>query len=93
MHNVTVLHRQSLLDIAIQETGTVESVMELCLLNDLSITAQLQIGSYLNTEVEATLTHGDVLKYYKSKQLKPATAISYIGGYSALEYVLINYWL
>ena len=35
---VVVLHNQSLLDLALQHTGTIESIFELAMLNNLSIT-------------------------------------------------------
>ena len=44
---VVVLHNQSLLDLALQHTGTIESVFELAMLNNLSITDDVVAGKVL----------------------------------------------
>ena len=41
MKAITILDNQELIDIAMQELGDVERVFELCLLNNLSLTAVL----------------------------------------------------
>ena len=44
---VVVLHNQSLLDLALQHTGTIESIFELAMLNNLSITDDVVAGKVL----------------------------------------------
>ena len=44
---ITVLHNQSLLDLALQHTGTIESIFELAVLNEKSITDDMLAGASL----------------------------------------------
>ena len=70
---ITALHNQSLLDLALQHTGTIESVFELAEANSLNITDDVQAGTplYLGEGVR-----NDILAYYTAKNLQPATAFS-----------------
>lgn len=71
---VTVLHQQSIIDLAIQETGSADTAFEIALANGRSITDDLAVLETLNVpELEKNL---DVKKYYDSRQIKPATALS-----------------
>jgi len=79
--SVKICPKQSLLDIAIQERGTLESTVELALLNDISITDALIPGNNLSTAVEAYDI--EIATFYKRKQLTPATALD------AIDYMLI----
>lgn len=72
---VTVLHNQSLLDLALQHTGTIESVFELAGANALNITNDVVAGKTLILPAEA-FTNKDILAYYTAKNLQPATAFS-----------------
>lgn len=72
---LTVLHNQSLLDLALQHTGTVESVFELATANTLSITDEVAAGKTLALPAEA-FVNKDILAYYSAKNLQPATAFS-----------------
>nr|DAV24520.1 MAG TPA: hypothetical protein [Caudoviricetes sp.] len=72
---VTVLHNQSLLDLALQHTGTIESVFELAEANTLNITDDVVAGKTLVLPVEA-FSNKDILGYYTAKNLQPATAFS-----------------
>ncbi|OBS13385.1 hypothetical protein ATE49_13150 [Elizabethkingia miricola] len=84
---VTVLHNQSLLDIAIKATGKAENAIFIAIANNISITDDLEPGSELIIpEME---WDADVKNYYAAKKLEPATAIrdkdiNYPEG--------INYW-
>ncbi len=51
---VSVLYNQQLIDLAIQALGDVERVYELCLLNDLPLTALLTPGQLIKVPVFAT---------------------------------------
>ena len=72
---ITVLHNQSLLDLALQHTGTIESVFELAEANALNITDDVVAGNTLVLPAEA-LINKDILAYYTAKHLQPATAFT-----------------
>ena len=72
---VTVLHNQSLLDLALQHTGTIESIFELAEANTLNISDDVVAGKTLVLPAEA-FTNKDILGYYTAKNLQPATAFS-----------------
>ena len=72
---ITVLHNQSLLDLALQHTGTIESVFELAGANALNITDDVVTGKTLALPAEA-FTNKDILAYYTAKHLQPATAFT-----------------
>ena len=72
---ITVLHNQSLLDLALQHTGTIESVFELAEANALNITDDVQASKILALSVEV-FTNKDILAYYTAKKLQPATAFT-----------------
>ena len=72
---ITVLHNQSLLNLALQHTGTTESVFEFAEANAINITDDVQAGKTLVLPAEA-FTNKDILAYYTAKNLQPATAFS-----------------
>lgn len=72
---VTVLHNQSLLDLALQHTGTIESIFEFAEANALNISDDVVAGKTLVLPAEA-FTNKDILAYYTAKNLQPATAFS-----------------
>ena len=72
---ITALHNQSLLDLALQHTGTIESVFELAEANILNITDDVQAGKTLVLPAEA-FTNKDILAYYTAKNIQPATAFT-----------------
>ncbi|MGP1479310.1 MAG: hypothetical protein ACTTJI_06455 [Capnocytophaga sp.] len=72
---ITALHNQSLLDLALQHTGSIEAVFELATVNTLSITDDVQAGKTLVLPAEA-FSNKDILAYYTAKNLQPATAFS-----------------
>ena len=57
---VTVLHNQSLLDLALQHTGTIESIFELAEANTLNISDDVVAGKTLVLPAEA-FTNKDIL--------------------------------
>ncbi len=84
----TILHHQSLLDLAIQYTGTAENVFDLALQNNRSITDDLEAGEALNFEPSTLNQNKDILNYYTAKNIQPATAIT-----AAVEQPQgISYW-
>ena len=72
---ITVLHNQSLLDLALQHTGTIESAFEIAEANALNITDDVVAGKALVLPAES-FTNKDILAYYTAKNLQPATAFS-----------------
>lgn len=72
---ITALHNQSLLDLALQHTGTIESVFELAEANALNITDDVQAGAPLYLG-EGLGVRNEILSYYTAKKIQPATAFS-----------------
>ena len=72
---ITALHNQSLLDLALQHTGTIESVFEFAEANALNITDDVQAGTPLYLG-EGLGVRNEILAYYTAKNLQPATAFS-----------------
>ena len=81
---------QSFLDLAIQHTGTAENAFVLALQNGKSLTDDLVAGELLS--LENTKNNKDILSYYQSKKLQPATGVSHTGG-SSLQLQGIGYWV
>ena len=74
---VTALRNQSLLDLALQHTGTIESIFELAEANSLNITDEVQAGAPLTVPLLGKgVRNGDILAYYTAKNLQPATAFT-----------------
>ncbi len=89
MNKVILLNNQNLLDIAIQEYGTVAAVFDLALSNSLSITDATEVGkqiSLINTTKDV-----EIFNFYKKNQIKPATDNSQISELS--ENVGIGYMI
>ena len=87
----TILHNQSLLDLAIQHTGAVENTFAIAVANGLSLTDDLESGEALNLEPTTINQNKDILSYYQSKKLQPATAVTQLLEAERLEG--IGYWV
>lgn len=74
MSTITI-HNQNLLDVAIQEHGSVLSVIDIAYVNGVSITEALQVGRTLSIE-NSTYTDSDIQGYYRRKSIQPATSDS-----------------
>ncbi|MDR0604592.1 MAG: hypothetical protein LBG80_09850 [Bacteroidales bacterium] len=71
MRTITVQERQTILDIALQYCGDVQSVFEIIELNDFSITEELKTGQ----AVVVTDTYNKkITEFYSTNSIKPATA-------------------
>lgn len=70
-----VLHNQSLLDIAIQEDGSVMAAFEWCLKNAISITDELEAGQELLAPF-SEFRNNDVANYFKGKNQMVATGFN-----------------
>ena len=86
---VKVLPLQSLLDIAVQHTGAVESVFAIAVANGLSLTDDLPAGTEIKLP-DSVNKDSDVLNYYTAKRLQPATAVILLPEEERLEG--IGYW-
>lgn len=92
---ITVKHQQSLFDIAIEQTGSIESVMDIAELNNLSITQVLYEGQELIIDTEWLLKPA-VKQQIEKQGLVLATAPKediekqYIAGWDGLVCVLID---
>jgi len=70
---VTVLHNQTLIDLAVRNCGTAEAAFEIAVLNALMITDELEAGQKIQLpEIDFGLN--DIAKYFSAKKHQPATA-------------------
>jgi LysM repeat protein len=79
MKTVTVLENQSLFDIAIQYCGTVESIFDIAMLNNISITAFLDPGQKLLVSNQ-NYGYDEIVDHYIVNKIQPAT-----GGITAAQ--------
>ena len=86
---ITILHNQSLLDLAVQHTGAVESVFAIAVANGLSLTDDLPAGTEIKLP-DSVNKDNDVLNYYTARRLQPATAVILLSEEERLEG--IGYW-
>lgn len=73
MEKIQPIDRQSLLDIAIQESGSVEAVMELSIKNDIAVSQELGAMTELET---ATIIDSKVVNRYHEQCIQPATELT-----------------
>ncbi len=69
-----VLHNQSLLDIAIQHTGSVENAFAIAAENGISISDIVPAGT--DIVISSDNDRKEILSYYQDKKIKPATSRS-----------------
>lgn len=86
----TILHHQSLLDLAIQHTGSVENAFDLALQNNRSLTDDLEAGESIQLIAYGIQQNKDILNYYTAKNIQPATAVIILPEEERLEG--IGYW-
>ena len=89
MLSIVVKNRQSLLDIALQETGTIEAAFDIAVANGLSITDY--VPGQMLVIPDTAKVDDKILAYYKDNEISPATlpltATSTVwGGYVDDEY-------
>ena len=72
------MHNQSLMDISIQEYGTLEAMFDMAVTNGISITDELTVGSQIDVP-ESTSVQKEVLAYYQKNNIHPATGSTIIG--------------
>lgn len=94
---ITVKNRQSLLDIALERDGCIETVLDIAEANDMPVTDDLVPGTSVETGGAAALKK-QVVSHLEAYGVKPATAISLSDadlcpfggiGYMGVEYDFI----
>jgi hypothetical protein len=80
---IRVMESQTLLDIALQEFGSIEAAFALATLNGMSPTDELTAGELLH---RTAIVNKKIVSYYSEKNIRPATGsiISTLGG--------VGYW-
>lgn len=76
---IRIRNRQTLLDIAMQATGTIESVFEIAKRNDLGVTAALSANQELDI-LDSGINDLVVLEDYERKTVYPATGLKEMAG-------------
>jgi hypothetical protein len=71
MQKIIILYNQSLLDVAIQHTGGIESLFDFAIENGLSVTDDLKVGHFLTST--KIVNNNDVVQYYKDRNTQPAS--------------------
>lgn len=71
--NVTAAYKQTLLDLALQTGGTAESAMELALINNRSLSDELEAGDEIT--LPDTPQNRRMVKYYDINGILPATGL------------------
>ena len=69
---VRVKYNQSIVDIAIQETGTTSSVIAICEFNNIALTQLLEVGAIIRIP-NSIAKETEIYNYYKRKLLNPST--------------------
>ncbi len=72
---VIVLNNQSLIDVAIQHTGTIENAFKIAVANGLSLTDDLEPGAQLIIPADVEMNN-DVVSYFSAKGIQPATGLT-----------------
>lgn len=71
MQSIRVRERQEVIDIAMEHVGAVESVIDLCIQNDLSVTEQLISGQQLKNP---GLKNKWVSQFFNSERIIPVSS-------------------
>lgn len=89
---ITVLNNQSLFDIAIRHTGTIENAFKIAVANGLSLTDELEPGAQLLIPEDVEMNN-DVVSYFGAKGIQPATGFEYNDLEITPELEGISYWI
>lgn len=74
-----IAHKQTLFDFALQYCGTAEAALQIAVANNISLTAELAVGTIL-TIPDDVPTDPVITNYYNTKNIVPATRVT--TGYS-----------
>ena len=81
---ITIQNNQSLLDIAIQEYGNVQAVIDLMTTNNVACTQLLVVGDVYEVP-DSDYTNIEIKAYYDKKNIKPATGYNFIPATTLFE--------
>ena len=87
MRQYTVKYRQSLLDVALQECGDISAVVDIAVLNGISITEDLNEGDIL---ILPEIIKNEVAKYYKDRNIVLATDIPRPNKFQTIAFPAIS---
>ena len=72
---IIALHNQTLHDIAIRHCGSIDAVIDIAVLNNVSITDDLVPGHLLNLPTKDYAAQ-EVINFFELNQMEPATALT-----------------
>lgn len=72
---VTAQHNQSLLDLALQATGSVDNMLQIAMHNGLIPSEPLVVGTLVAIP-DTVIVDSDILNYYQANDIVPATALT-----------------
>lgn len=79
------LHNQSVLDVLLQQTGSIAGILAFCQENGISLTDELQAGANYNVP-EGITEDTDIKNYYSRNGYVPATSLKSIPGDIITDY-------
>ncbi|MEW5675597.1 hypothetical protein ABGT15_04735 [Flavobacterium enshiense] len=94
MGTIRPLQNQNLFDISLQEYGSVENVFDILEDNDIfDVTKDISV--YEDLKVSREVFKKDIVEYYKSRNLKPATSLTeeeaeLIDDFSGIDYMTLD---
>lgn len=91
MNKVTVSYGQTWLDIALQELGDMERAMEIALLNDRSITDELQAGEELMVP-DFDTEKRSIIQLFRNTANRPASSDTFSAAASGTIGEGIEFW-
>lgn len=83
------LSGQSVFDLSVQSSGSIEAAVELAVMNGLSLSDGLEAGVTL---IEPSIISSQIVGYYGSRGIMPATAISTQTDTPATSDLGIEFW-
>ena len=89
---ITVLNNQSLFDISIRYTGTIENAFKIAVANGLSLTDEIEPGAQLIIPADVEMNN-DVVNYFAAKGIQPATGFEFDDIEITPELEGISYWI
>lgn len=94
MGTIRPQQNQNIFDISLQEYGSIESVFDVLEDNDIFDVTE-DISVYEDLEVSREAFKKDIVEYYKSRNLKPATALTteeglLLANFSGIDYMALD---
>lgn len=94
MMEIIALHNQTLADIAVRHCGTIEALADIAILNNISITNDLNAGQIIQIPSK-DYGNQEVVNYFATNKVEPATALTeehtaLVEGNSGIGYWIIE---